>query len=42
MEFVRFAEISLFFCLNLRDTVIKKMTAAHPAMTNREEGSDVP
>jgi len=42
MEFVRFAEIALFFCLNLRDTVIKKMTAAHPAMTNREEGSDVP
>ena len=37
MEFVRFAEIALFFCLNLRDTVIKKMTAAHPAMTNREE-----
>ena len=38
MEFVRFAEIAIFFCLNLRDTVIKNMTAAHPAMTNREEG----
>ena len=42
MEFVRFAEISLFFSLNLRDTVIKKMTAAHPAMTNREEGRRCP
>ena len=42
MEFVRFAEIALFFCLNLRDTVIKKMTAAHPAMTNREEGRRCP
>lgn len=42
MEFVRFAEIALFFCLNLRDTVIKKMTSAHPAMTNREEGRQCP
>ena len=42
MEFVRFAEIALFFYLNLRDAVIKKMTVAHPAMTNREEGRRCP
>ena len=35
-------EIALFFCLNLRDTVIKKMTEAHPAMTNREKGRRCP